>query len=199
MKKASVIILAAGYSSRMGEFKPLLKINNRTFIEELVLTYKNAGVENIVIVTGHKHELIENVFKDKKIAKLVFNKNYDHGMYSSILTGLDSIDSSVYDSFFVNPVDCPLVESKTVEQLIKVFNNSDRDVVYPMYNGRRGHPPIISLRLKDYLLNYNGDNGLRGALREVSENPYELTVKDSYILDDIDNKQEYEKVLLRNK
>ena len=49
------VILAAGLSSRMKDFKPLLPIGNTTFIKRLILQMRTVGVEKIVVVTGHCH------------------------------------------------------------------------------------------------------------------------------------------------
>ena len=52
-KRPAGLILAAGFSSRMKDFKPLMKIGNMTPLEILISHLKIAGVEDIFVVTGY--------------------------------------------------------------------------------------------------------------------------------------------------
>lgn len=54
------IILAAGKGSRLLPMtllkpKPLLKINGKTILENMIKRLKNAGVKDITVVTGYKN------------------------------------------------------------------------------------------------------------------------------------------------
>ena len=53
------LIPAAGLSSRMGRFKPLLPLGGSTFLDQLLHTMRAAGVGPVVIVTGWHAEEIE--------------------------------------------------------------------------------------------------------------------------------------------
>lgn len=66
-RKISAIILSAGYSSRMRDFKPLLKISDRTALEHIVDSFYKADVKDIIVVVGHKAEEIKNVYQGTKI------------------------------------------------------------------------------------------------------------------------------------
>ena len=52
----AAVIAAAGLSSRMKSFKPLLPLADDTIIGTLIDTLKQAGVADIVVVIGHKAE-----------------------------------------------------------------------------------------------------------------------------------------------
>ncbi|MBZ5565767.1 MAG: NTP transferase domain-containing protein, partial [Acidobacteriia bacterium] len=47
------LVLAAGESSRMGKDKALLRYQGRTFLETILQTLRDAGVERVVVVLGH--------------------------------------------------------------------------------------------------------------------------------------------------
>ncbi len=49
----AAIILAAGRSSRMGMSKPLLPLGPFSVIERVVRSVCQAGIDDIVVVTGH--------------------------------------------------------------------------------------------------------------------------------------------------
>ena len=54
----SAIILAAGKSTRMGEPKPLVQFGKQTFLETIISNFKNAGIEDVLIVLGHSADRI---------------------------------------------------------------------------------------------------------------------------------------------
>src|ERR1700683_226978 len=101
------IVLAAVYSSRMGQFKPLLPIGHATALERVIDLFLAAGIGEINVVTGHRAEAIESVLKRKGI-HAIRNPDYDAGMYSSVAAGVASLPAHVA-ACFVLPADMPLV------------------------------------------------------------------------------------------
>jgi CTP:molybdopterin cytidylyltransferase MocA len=83
-KKISSIILSAGYSSRMGNFKPLLKFGEDTAVETIVKTHMNAGIDHIIVVVGHRGNEVREALKNYNV-KCVQNENYSEGMFSSVV------------------------------------------------------------------------------------------------------------------
>ena len=117
-KKFSAVILAAGLSSRMKDFKPLLPVDGRPAIEGLIEAAKGAGVEDIVIVTGHERERLQPVIRKYDLVE-AFNPDYERGMFTSIQTGVNQI-----------PVFCsPFIQSSVIEKLFAVFNYEWNDIV----------------------------------------------------------------------
>jgi len=55
----SAVILAAGYSSRMGFFKPLSMLDGRVALEWAVRSVTGAGIGDVVVVTGFRREETE--------------------------------------------------------------------------------------------------------------------------------------------
>ena len=53
------LIVAAGMSKRMGEFKPMLSIGSISVAQRVVATLSQAGVSKIVMVTGYNATLLE--------------------------------------------------------------------------------------------------------------------------------------------
>ena len=54
------LIVAAGMSSRMGEFKPMLNIGSISIAQRIVATLRQSGVTRIVMVTGHNARELEH-------------------------------------------------------------------------------------------------------------------------------------------
>lgn len=57
--KTGAVIAAAGMSSRMMQFKQLMKIGNRTMAERVIMNFRRAGIEEIAIVTGYRCDQME--------------------------------------------------------------------------------------------------------------------------------------------
>jgi len=67
-KRIAAIILAAGFSSRMGEFKPLLPLGEMTIIERAVRLFEQAGTEDIRVVVGYRaNDLIPLLQKNESL------------------------------------------------------------------------------------------------------------------------------------
>jgi CTP:molybdopterin cytidylyltransferase MocA len=114
-------------------------------------------------------------------------------MFTSILAGLVSLESSV-DGFFLLPADIPLVKPTTYFKLHEGYNVSGKDIIYPVYAGKRGHPPLISSRFFPYIFNYDGAGGLKALLNEHAELAHHVEVNDEGILLDMDKYEDYLKL-----
>lgn len=190
-KKLAALIVAAGFSSRMQMFKPLLPMRNTTVIECTIDSFIDAGVEEIIVVIGHNADLLKPVLEQKNI-KWVYNPNYEEGMYTSIKVGVEEIGTD-FEGFFMMPADIPFVKSETIRMVADAFNTSDYSIVYPVFSGRRGHPPIISTSLSHDILTYDGTGGLKTLLGRFQEFAFHLNVSDEGILVDLDTQETYEK------
>ena len=187
--KFSAIILAAGFSSRMAAFKPLIRIEGKSFVEHAVTLFRTAGVEDIVTVLGHRAPEVLPVVQ-RAASRGVINANHADGMYSSIQAGAKAVADSC-DAFFLLPVDIPLVRPSTVQKLAAAFaQHAAPSVCYPLFEATRGHPPLINSELTDAILSYRGDGGLRAFLRRHEERSITVPVDDPFIRLDADTPQD---------
>ncbi|MGH9907976.1 MAG: nucleotidyltransferase family protein, partial [Pyrinomonadaceae bacterium] len=63
-KNVVAILLAAGRSERMGAFKPLLPFGNSTVIRSCIENLREAGIENIIVVLGHRADDLKHILTD---------------------------------------------------------------------------------------------------------------------------------------
>src|SRR4051812_23604976 len=85
------IVLAAGLSSRMGAFKPLLALGGVSLVERVIAAVSGSGrVDRVVVVTGHRaSEVAAGVPMGVDV---VVNAEYAKGeMLSSVKVGLRKI------------------------------------------------------------------------------------------------------------
>lgn len=189
VKTVSAIILAGGYSMRMKQFKPLLPLGDSTVIENTINVFRNSGVRDITVVIGYRaKDLI--VLLDSMGVKWVYNQNYSEGMYSSVVAGVCSLPAYT-DGFFLLPADMPLVKKDTIEELLRVYNSTKQDIIYPIYKGHRGHPPLISSNLFSAIKNWKGGGGLRALLSKYQQDATQVEVIDEGILTDMDTPEDY--------
>lgn len=194
-EKFAAIVLAAGYSSRMGSFKPLLPLGHTTVLERVVTMFHEAGVSDVRVVVGYRaHDLIP-LLEDRG-PRIIVNDHYKDGMFSSIAAAADTIGHYI-EAFFVMPVDIPLVNPCTLLEQIRVYNETDAAVLYPTFCGKRGHPPLISARLAKAIADWHGDGGLRAILKLHEHAAVDVEVRDEYILFDLDTPDDYRNLLAR--
>lgn len=185
----AALILAAGCSTRMGQFKPLLPIAGTTVVAQVIAMFRAAGIERIGVVTGHRAEDIEPVV-DRLGATVVRNVNFQQGMYSSIQAGVDSLLPTV-DACFLLPVDIPLVRPESVTALAQAFATRRAPITYPRFNGQRGHPPLVSSALFGEILAGKGEGGLRELLKKHQPESADVDVLDEGVLLDMDTPEDY--------
>ncbi len=187
----AALILAAGYSSRLGAWKPLQPLGTSTFIEEAVQRFKAAGVDDIRVVTGHRAAELAPLL-DRLGVMTIFNPDYDQGMLASVRAGVGSLEPGVA-AFFLLPVDIPLVRPGTIQALQQAYHSSGALIIYPRFQGRRGHPPLISTAcVVDLPAVCKG--GLRAFLSRYTVASLDLEVTDQAVLLDCDTPEDYHRL-----
>jgi molybdenum cofactor cytidylyltransferase len=187
------LVLAAGYSSRMGIFKPLAPLGESTPLEQAVARFHRAGVDDVRVVVGHRADDLAPVV-ERLGARCIFNEDYDRGMFSSVRSGLLSLESDV-DAFFLLPADIPLIRLTTIRELLEAFDPSHPGIIYPSFEGERGHPPLISTALLPHDLPEDFPGGLRALLERLEESARDVEVTDQAILMDCDTPSDYQAIV----
>lgn len=81
--RVSVVILSVGSSNRIGTLKPLLKVGNQTLLARCAKLFRDAGVDDIVVVVGYGASLTIPIVQSCG-ARTVINKRFEEAMFSSI-------------------------------------------------------------------------------------------------------------------
>lgn len=186
------VVPAAGMSSRMGDFKPLLPLCGGTVISTSVgrvLPY----VTTAAVVVGNRGDKVRRELYTHFGERVTVTENPDYAstdMLYSIRLGIAALAKC--DAFFLVPADMPLISSTTYARLTASFGEST-EILYPTVGGRRGHPPLISSRLIPEILAYRGDGGLREIL--TKHRITEISVDDTGVLKDLDTPEDYRAVM----
>jgi molybdenum cofactor cytidylyltransferase len=187
--KLAAIVLAAGYSSRMLEWKPFLPLGEKPVLTHVVETLRQASVEDIVVVAGHRAEEMMPRLTALGVCGVV-NDRYDWGMYESVKTGVQALAADT-TAFFLWPVDVPLVKAHSLRCISRRFLAGSCRIVYPTFQGERGHPPLISCELISSILQQDPAGGLHQVLADEEAGVREVAVVDEGILLDMDTAEDY--------
>ncbi len=177
--RTGAVVVAAGHKSSVSSFSPMLPIGDSTVIRRIIITLKRSGIDPVVVVTGKQGDEVEKHIAGLRVICLR-NQNYGNTqMYNSICLGLNYIED-LCDRVFILPAKFPMFLPETIKRMMDM----DAQVVCPVFEGRRGHPVLVSSNIIGKLLNYKGERGLRGALRQVDVDrcAWEVEVEDQGII-----------------
>lgn len=183
------IILASGFSSRMGKDKLLLELNGEKIIETVIKSAKDSDLDDIIIV--YRRDEIREIGDQYKIRSIV-NENADLGQSQSIKLGVESIKEESDYMFIMG--DQPFIDSKILNRLIKEFKKTDKNMLIPFYNSIKGMPSIFGHKYKRELLELKGDKGGRDLLEKYSEDLEKVYFQEELPGIDIDTKEDLEMV-----
>jgi molybdenum cofactor cytidylyltransferase len=183
------IVLAAGCSSRMGNQKLLLPFGQTTVISHIVGQVNSSMVEKTYVVVGHQADKVTHELS-KSAVSITYNPEYKSGMLSSIRAGLRQVTPD-YSAALVVLGDQPSITSAIINEIIMASRTTEKKIVVPVYNSRRGHPIIISTAYRDEILTNYDDVGLRGILQIHNEDVFEMNVSSPAVLTDMDYPEDY--------
>ena len=185
----NAIVLAAGESKRMGKSKPLLRFNDKTFLDQIISALRDSDVDRITVVLGAKAEMIKNSI-DLSGTNIVINKDYQKGQLSSLIAAIEDTPQET-DAILVCLVDNPFITKEVINKIIAKFRETNNPIIVPVFNGQRGHPTLFSRSLFSELVNAPEEQGARYVLHSNAEKVLELETSESTILTGIDTPEDY--------
>jgi len=188
------LILAAGESTRMGMDKATLAYRGRTFLEAIVQTLREAGIERLVVVLGHHAQEIQRQVR-LEAAEVVINPDYRSGQTSSLQAGLRALSADDPEALLLCLVDHPAISQGTVRSLVATFRQSGAPVVIPTYRGRRGHPVLIARPVFEELLGLPRGVGADSVVRKYRPTTQFVELEDEGVVTDIDDRESYARLV----
>lgn len=184
-----VVVLAAGLSSRIGRFKPLLPYQNWTMIEQVVETALQVA-SRVLVVVGHQKETIIGLKNWAERVVFIVNECYKRGMFSSVRAGVAQVNTP---RFFIALGDQPLVTPEIYHYLLTA---EPSEVVLPVHHGKRGHPILLDASVRAAILQAEA-GAVTVTLRDVLSNftTREIEIEDPAILCDVDTLEDYRQLI----
>lgn len=147
------LVLAAGQGARLGgRPKALLRLDGVPLLQRVVAALADAGIAEVIVVTGHHAEQIEPLLATLPVRGLR-NPRPQDGPTSSLREGLAAVASSV-SAIVVALADQPLLDAADVAALLEAWRRRPAgiDVLFPHVDGQRGNPVILSAAVRDDLM-----------------------------------------------
>lgn len=191
MNDVAAILLAAGRSRRMGDFKPLLPFGDRTVIESCINNLRAADIKDIIVVAGHRADDVRAQLKDLDLS-VVVNPDPDSEMGVSIACGVEQTAANARAAI-VALVDHPAVPASVVKILVDEWRGG-ASLVQPEHDGRGGHPVLIDLGYRDELLHLDPARGLRALFEAHRAEVRRIPVKSPYVVRDMDTWEDYRRL-----
>jgi molybdenum cofactor cytidylyltransferase len=198
----TVIVLAAGLSSRMGAQNKLrLPFGEKTILQTTLQHIIDADMGEILVIVGHEKELIESdlvMFKNK--IKVVFNPHFESGMTSSIQAGFANSDECA-EGYMICLSDMPLLQPIDYQRITNFYlsfrekKNNAYPIVQPIFNQQRGNPVIFHPIYKKEILDLKNTEGGKPIVQAHKENVLLVDMPNDAILKDADTPEAYAELL----
>ena len=155
--RTGAVIAAAGRPGGYSSYDGLEHIKGSSMVRRMISTFRRAGVEDIVIVTGYRAEETEKDLVKLGAVFLRMDNYEDEQMLDFAVRGISYL-ADTCDRIFFCPADVPLFSEKTVREMM----DRASPVVIPVCGERKGHP--VFLRMD----NYEDEQMLDFAVRGIS-------------------------------
>ena len=189
------LIPAAGKSRRMGTPKLLLRLGGTTVLEHVVAAVRSAGVDDLLVVVAPGANELAQLATSAGAHVLRLDEDTPD-MRATCLHGLAWIEKhcrpSDDDSWLLLPADHPTVRPEVVRAILTAA--TDKTIVVPTYQGRRGHPTLLRWKHVAELRALPADSGLNLFIREHAGETLEIDWPSDEILRDLDTPEDYRRL-----
>ncbi len=190
MKQTGAVLVAAGMSTRMKEFKPMLPFGDSTIALHIVSMLQKLDISPIVVVTGHRAEDLESHLFHTGVRFLRNERYRKTQMFDSVKMGIQAILQEC-ERVMVMPIDAPGIRPETFKQVLMI----DAAMIRTVYQGEPGHPILLRSDIARQLCGYTGERGLRGAMENAGISIVDIEVEDRGVCWDVDTQEEYQGLL----
>ncbi len=204
------VILAAGFSTRMGRDKALLPWPPVAEGVPAVNTFLGAWIDLlqqhtdlVIVVAGRNREQILPIIYEHA-AFLVENDRPERGQFSSIQTGLQDVLNRGRDAAVIALVDRPPVVPGTIRELKHTLLSSSPDVWAVAPEIRRGeelvhgHPIVAAREMITAFLSAPADSTARDVEHQHQQHIRYVPIDDPRIALNIDTPEDYERLRAAN-
>jgi len=186
----SGIILAAGFSKRLGRDKLLLEMNHGTIIENVIRASVQSALDEIILV--YRRDVVKAVTDSYRI-KTVKNEEAKYGQSTSVVKGIRAANPTT-DAYLFMVGDQPFLNSETINHMLDCRVKNPGQIIVPLYNGHAGNPVLFPVSFKNDLLLIRGDTGGRSVIQAFKDRVTHLCIEQSSICYDVDTMEDFENI-----
>ena len=191
--KVSIILLAAGSSSRMGRPKQLLEVNGTPLLVHSVRAALDSGVKSVNVILG-ANEPEHRELISKLGVSVISNHYWKSGMGSSIKTGLNYVvrKNSDTEAVIIMVCDQPAINAGHLRKLVSTFKETGSPIVASSYSGTAGVPALFSRSFFSNILMLKDEQGAKKIIEQSTEQRTTVDfAEDSFDLDTGEDYQNY--------
>lgn len=157
----SIILLAAGESSRLGSPKQLLEYHGKNLLQHTIDLTQLLDIDTFVILGAFKEEILARV--NGYEGKVVENMAWSEGLSSSIRCGLSGVLKTNPETEAVILVFCdqPFLTTEILREIVEKYHNSGQSIVHCSYGDVSGPPTLFHKSLFPYLMELKGGQGAK--------------------------------------
>ncbi len=200
-KNIAAVVMASGFSRRLGTNKLLLPLDETTRVIDKVLDRIKEMDYAAVAVVSQYDEVLEQAARQGFAA--VANTEAIEGKSSSIRLGVAALEAMAANGqiplpdgmiFFTG--DQPLLTKELLTALNAAFQEQPYKMIFPAYDGKPGSPAIFPMDMAPHLKKLQGEEGGMKAALEQKERIYYLPAGASWQNWDLDTFEDWEKIKL---
>jgi molybdenum cofactor cytidylyltransferase len=193
----TVIILAAGTSTRLGRAKQTLHYKGHSLLKHTIKAAVDSGVGSVVVVIGANEQEISTNIENEPVA-VVFNKSFPEGISSSIKAGVNYVIelNPQCENIILMVCDQPHVDGSLLRKLLDAKLTTNQPIVACSYSDTIGVPALFGKSLFPELLSLKGEEGGKKVLLKHKDSVAAIPFPSGEI--DIDTAADYDE-LIRSK
>lgn len=185
--RIAALVLAAGRSTRAGGVNKLLAPlpDGSPMIAHTVDNVLASPASPVIVVTGHQDSEIGSALAGRPV-RFRHAGDYAQGLSASLKAGISALPPGIAGALICLG-DMPLIGPAIPRQLIAACDPAaGREIIVPVFNGRRGHPVLWGSRFFPEFSRLSGDSGARRLLDRFAGCVAEIPVESDAILRDFD-------------
>jgi molybdenum cofactor cytidylyltransferase len=161
-EKESVIILAAGSSSRLGQSKQLVEVDGVPLLLKSTLAALAARYSHVVVVLGAHADLHQKTIAHLPV-EIITHEEWEKGMGSSLKKGLRHVITSRPETNAVVVMVCdqPLITSLHLKALSDTHKSTSHQIVASRYENTIGVPALFDRTLFARMLEIKDSQGAK--------------------------------------
>jgi molybdenum cofactor cytidylyltransferase len=187
----SGIVLAAGTGSRFGGTKQLAELDGRPLAQHAIDALAGAGVDELIVVTGHDADAVESALSLPPGARFVRNPEFAKGQSTSLAAALHEVHAQS-EAVVVLMADQPGVSVDVVQTLMARFLQTRKQIVRVAFRDGPG-PALLSREIYAEAGHLHGDVGARVLMASHPEWVEEVTIDADAPLD-VDTREDLDAV-----
>ncbi len=190
MPRMEAVVLASGFSRRLGADKVSQDICGRNVLSRVVENVLGAGIEKIVVVLRERSQA--RLVPESQKVSLLFNENADAGMSSAIKLAILRAEHD-YDGFLFLNGDMPFFSAESIARLTRLWEKNPHKITCIRHKGVMRGPVIFPRRYTGQLLNLEGERGGRELLMANNPDVVCIDITDPDQMVDIDTGEDLER------